>query len=145
VIGHVDPASILPAAHRTLLARRNGFTLYHGAYRLFGIGRDDPLDLAAHNDHETWRFAWDDRVEPFVFIGASAWGDQYAYRRSPDGGVEESVYFLEGTLLTPEVIAPSFDQFLRDELMPIRATSGCTCRRSRWVAARTSRTSRSCR
>ena len=63
------PAERFPEAHRALLGRFNGFTVHHGAFRLFGIGRRDALDLAAWNAYDTWRFAWDDRIDDFVIFG----------------------------------------------------------------------------
>jgi hypothetical protein len=112
------PAEYFPEAHRALLLRLNGFTVHHGAFRLLGLGHPEPsLDLTAWNAHDTWRFAWDDRVEPFVVFGETAFGDSYAYRRLPGGGLAPEIYFLEGVLLRPEVIAPSFEAFLADELL----------------------------
>ncbi|NUS27760.1 MAG: DUF1851 domain-containing protein [Streptomyces sp.] len=111
------PAEHFPEAHRALLGRFNGFTVHHGAFRLFGIGRRDALDLAAWNAYDTWRFAWDDRIDDFVIFGETAFGDSYAYRRLPGGGLAPEVHFLEGVLLRPEVIAPSFEAFLADELL----------------------------
>ncbi|WP_127354984.1 SMI1/KNR4 family protein [Actinacidiphila soli] len=107
----------LPEAHRELLRELNGFTAYHGAFRLFGTGRPAHLDLAAWNAPQTWRFAWDERAEPFVFFGETAWGDQYAYRREPGGRLAPEVHFLEGNFLRSEVIAGSFEEFLADELL----------------------------
>ena len=77
------------------------------------------LDLEWWNDEETWRFAWDDRVDPFVFFAESAWGDQYAYRRADGGGLEPTVYFLEGTLLRSEPLTASFEEFAESELLRI--------------------------
>jgi hypothetical protein len=112
------PAEHFPAAHRELLGMLNGFTVHHGAFRLLGLGHPEPsLDLAAWNAYDTWRFAWDDRTDPFVIFGETAFGDSYAYRRLPGGGLAPEVYFLEGVLLRPEVIAPSFEAFLADELL----------------------------
>ncbi|GAA3832863.1 T6SS immunity protein Tdi1 domain-containing protein [Streptomyces chiangmaiensis] len=112
------PAEHFPAAHRELLLRLNGFTVHHGAFRILGIGREEPaLDLTAWNAPDTWRFAWDDRIEPFVIFGETAFGDSYAYHRLPGGGLAPEVHFLEGVLLRPEIIASSFEAFLADELL----------------------------
>jgi hypothetical protein len=112
------PAEHFPELHRELLLHLNGFTVHHGAFRLLGIGRQEPsLDLAAWNAPDTWRFAWDDRIDEFVIFGETAFGDSYAYRRLPGGGLAPEVHFLEGVLLRPEVIAPSFEAFLVDELL----------------------------
>jgi len=92
-------ADRLPWLHRELLAALNGFTVQRGSLRMFGIGRQDALDFDWWNDVNTWRFAWDDRVCPYVFFGATAWGDQYAYRLSPNGDLEPTVFFLEATML----------------------------------------------
>ena len=78
-----------PVEHAEVLAAANGLTVYHGGFRLFGV-RDEPyLDLATWNESETWRFAWGDRITPFVFFGETAWGDQYAYRRRGETGTLE--------------------------------------------------------
>ncbi|MFI9584321.1 hypothetical protein ACIHCQ_21340 [Streptomyces sp. NPDC052236] len=112
------PAEHFPPAHRELLLAMNGFTVYHGTFRMLGIGRELPsLDLAAWNAPETWRFAWDDRIDPYVIFAESAFGDSYAYRRSPDGGLAPEVLFLEGVLLQPEPLAGSFEEFLADEFV----------------------------
>jgi hypothetical protein len=100
-----------------LLRELNGFTAYHGAFRLFGTGRPAHLNLAAWNAPQTWRFAWDERAEPFVFFGETAWGDQYAYCREPGGRLAPEAHFLEGNFLRSEVIAGSFEEFLADELL----------------------------
>lgn len=114
----VPMATQLPAPHQQLLASLNGLTVYQGAFRLLGVGRDEPpLDLASWNARQTWRFAWDERVEPYLIFGETGWGDQYAYRRRASGGLDQEVYFLEGTLLRPEVIAGSFEEFLEIEFL----------------------------
>lgn len=120
--GQAQPSAIieaLPPLHRQLLQALNGFTVQGGALRVFGVGRGDVLDLDWWNDEETWRFAWDDRVDPFVSFAESAWGDQYAYRRGEDGALESTVYFLEGTLLRSEPLASSFEEFAETELLRI--------------------------
>lgn len=125
---HVGPASPpetftawlpgLPEPHVELLAQHNGFTVFHGAFRMLGIRAEPFLDLRSWNDPETWRFAWGAAAEGFVVFGESGWGDQYAYRVSPEGGpAEPTVYFLEATTLAAEPIATSFVEFLHDELL----------------------------
>lgn len=96
---------------------RNGFTTYHGAYGLFGVGREPALDIQWWNAPETWRFAWGSRLEGYALFGGTAWGDQYAYA---EGRNEDprAVYLLEATTMRPEVLAPSFEAFLKDELLP---------------------------
>lgn len=112
------PAEHFPEAHRELLLRLNGFTVHHGAFRLLGLGHPvRALDLVSWNAPDTWRFAWDDRIDDFVVFGETAFGDSYAYRRLPGGGLAPEVYFLEGVLLRPEVLAPGFEAFLADELL----------------------------
>jgi hypothetical protein len=108
----------LPPSHLELLRQLNGMTVFHGAFRLFGVRAEPWLDLAQWNALETWRFAWDDRVDPFLVFAETAWGDQYAYRWSESGdGLEPEIYFLEGTLLRPRAFAASFDEFLADEFI----------------------------
>lgn len=108
----------LPASHLRLLQALNGLMVYHGAFRLFGIGRAEPtLDLESWNASELWRYAWDDRTDSYLMFGETAWGDQYAYRRGASGDLGQEVYFLEGTLLRPQVIAGSFDEFMMNEFL----------------------------
>jgi hypothetical protein len=111
----------LPLLHRELLAALNGFTVQRGSLRMFGMGREDALDFDWWNDAKTWRFAWDDRVDPYVFFGATAWGDQYAYRLAPDGDFEPTVFFLEATLLRAAPLAGSFGEFAEAELLRVAA------------------------
>jgi len=111
-------AEALPPDHRELLRRLNGLTVYHGAFRLFGIDRDKAvLDLDAWNARETWRFAWDDRTDPYLIFGETAWGDQYAYRWEEPRTIGQEIIFLEGTLLRPQVIAGSFQEFMMNEFL----------------------------
>ncbi|SNT38765.1 hypothetical protein SAMN05421812_105214 [Asanoa hainanensis] len=116
----VDAADLarhgLPADYAALLERLNGCTVNAGAVRLFGLRSERHLDLRAWNAPDGWRFAWDDRVEPFLCIGQLALGDQYALRRGPAGYAPE-VYLLEADLLRPEVIAGSFAEFVALELL----------------------------
>jgi hypothetical protein len=93
-------------------------TSFHGAFRLFGFRQEPYLDLRSWNAPGTWRFAWDDRIEPYFCFGETAWGDQYAYKRSGhDGGLEQEVYLLEAYFLRPEPLAGTFADFLRDEFL----------------------------
>jgi hypothetical protein len=119
-IAEVSPtlAGSLPASHLSLLQALNGLTVYRGGFRLFGIGRAEPtLDLESWNASELWRYAWDDRTDSYLMFGETAWGDQYAYRRGASGDLGQEVYFLEGTLLRPQVIAGSFDEFMMNEFL----------------------------
>src|ERR1700722_9615394 len=85
----------LPEKHLELLRSVNGVTIYHGAFRLFGIDRHEPmLDIITWNSGNSWKFAWDDRVEPFLIFGETAWGDQYAYRSDDCGSLSREVYLL---------------------------------------------------
>jgi hypothetical protein len=116
--GSEEEIQTLPPGHAEFLRSVNGVTVYHGVFRLFGIGRPEPmLDITAWNSRETWRFAWDERVDPFVVFGETAWGDQYAYRREGGGGLGREVYFLESVMLRPEVIADSFEEFMDGEFL----------------------------
>lgn len=113
----------LPSLHRELLGSLNGFTVQSGTLRMFGMSRADSLDFDWWNDTDTWRFVWDDRVCPYVFFGATAWGDQYAYRLSPDGGLEPTIFFLEATLLRAAPLAGSFCEFAEAELLKVATLS----------------------
>lgn len=108
---------LLPPNHARLLQQLNGLTVFHGAFRLFGLRPEAFLDFHQWNEASTWKFAWDERVEPFLIFGETGWGDQYAYRLDASGALEGTVYFLEATMLRPEPLADSFDDFLRDELL----------------------------
>lgn len=87
----VDPAVLehfeheqnarLPAAHRRLLMRTNGLEAFGGTIRVFGIGPEAGIDIQGWNAWPTWRFAWEERADPYLCIGESGWGGQYAYRR----------------------------------------------------------------
>jgi hypothetical protein len=107
----------LPEPHVELLAGLNGFTLFHGAFRMLGLRAEPSLDLRAWNDPDTWRFAWGGVADGFVVFGETGWGDQYAYRASQDGLLEPAVYFLEATTLDSWPIAASFPEFVHDELL----------------------------
>jgi hypothetical protein len=117
--GPVDAHIVgLPASHLSFLRAVNGLTVYHGAFRLFGLNRTErTLDLATWNNQETWKFAWDDRVDPYLLFGETAWGDQYAYKKTPAGGLEQEVYFLEATMLRPQPLTSSFDEFILNEFL----------------------------
>lgn len=109
---------MLPSSHLSLLRLINGVTVYHGMYRLFGIGRSEPyLDMGSWNAKGTWRFAWDDRLEPYWIFGETAWGDQYAYRRSEDGGWDRRVYFLEANFMRADVLVDSFEDFMENDFL----------------------------
>jgi hypothetical protein len=110
---------MLPECHLGVLGSLNGFSVNQGASRMFGVGRDDHLDLVGWNRDETWRFAWGDKLDPYLCFGTSVWGDQYAYRYGEDGGLEPTVYFLEATLMHAETIAESFEEFAENELLRI--------------------------
>jgi len=109
----------LPPDHIDFLAAINGLTAYHGAFRLFGFRNGGDLDIADWNAVETWRFAWGGRAEGYVYFGETALGDQYAYRLKPGSArsLGPEVYFLQATLLTPQVIAESFEEFLNLEFI----------------------------
>jgi hypothetical protein len=108
-----SPAAAFPAAHQELLRRLNGLTVSGGAHRLLGVRAEPHLDLAHWNEPDTWRFAWDGRVAPFVVFGETAWGEQYAYRRpGPGPELAPEVYLLESVLLGAELMAGSFEEFL---------------------------------
>ncbi|GIF68566.1 hypothetical protein Ais01nite_66010 [Asanoa ishikariensis] len=123
-VAHVGPSvdapdlarAALPDEYAALLTRLNGFTVNAGAVRLFGLRPERHLDLRAWNAPDGWRFAWDERVEPFLCIGQTAFGEQYALRRGPDGYAPE-IYLLEPNFLRPEVIAASFAEFVALELV----------------------------
>jgi hypothetical protein len=110
-------AASFPPAHLDLLQHLNGMTVFHGAFRLFGLRPEPFLDLSEWNAREAWRFAWDDRVDPYLIFGETAWGDQYAYRHVARQELAPEVHFLEGTLLRSEVIAASFEEFLFNEFI----------------------------
>jgi hypothetical protein len=76
-----EQSARLPAVHRRLLLRTNGFEAFGGTVRVFGIGNGAGIDIRVWNAWSTWRFAWAGKADPYLCIGESAWGGQYAYRR----------------------------------------------------------------
>src|ERR1700716_531731 len=76
--------------------RRNGTNsaqaLVHS--RMIAGSRFSPQWNAA----ETRRFAWDDRVDPYLMIGETTWGDQYAYPGTGGWAARQGV-LPGGTLL----------------------------------------------
>ncbi len=116
-VEHRELLDALPVEHTAVVQLFNGLTVSRGAYRLFGLRPEPYLDIVSWNESASWRFAWDDRLKPFLCFGETAWGDQYAYRRRPNGSFEPEIYLLEGTLLEAEILAPSFGRFLVDEFL----------------------------
>ncbi|MEO8528449.1 MAG: SMI1/KNR4 family protein [Pseudolysinimonas sp.] len=111
-------SQILPAAHLDLLKQYNGFTLFQGAFRLFGFRSDSSLDLLNWNAEQTWRFAWGSRLTEYLFIGETGWGDQYAYRLDGSGQLHGSeIYFLEANSMEAESLSQSFEAFLAGEML----------------------------
>jgi hypothetical protein len=109
---------MLPASHLSLLRLVNGVTVYHGMFRLFGIGRPEPyLDMVTWNEPGTWRFAWDDGMAEFWSFGETAWGDQYAYKRGLDGEWDSRVFLLEANFMRPEVLEESFEEFIENDFL----------------------------
>ncbi len=110
----------LPEAHRRFLLSMNGLTVYSGGYRLFGSRPEPFLDLAAWNDQDSWRFAWGQLAEDFVFIGETSFGDQYAYRClrcHPPMQLSAAVYYIDGNTFQSFEVAPDFETFLRNEIL----------------------------
>jgi hypothetical protein len=105
----------LPAQHRALLLAVNGLTANWGYSRIFGVG-DGAQDVGPWNAHETWKFTWPERLDDFLAIGQTGWGDQFAYRISELRRGIECVYVLDGLVMEPSdtPLAGDFGSFLDD-------------------------------
>ncbi|HEY0396164.1 MAG TPA: hypothetical protein VGD01_16895 [Candidatus Elarobacter sp.] len=110
-----DLRARLPEPHRRLLDRSDGLDRLAGSYRLFGAGPDGLRDMAWWNERETWRFAWGERADGYLFVGESVLGNQYAYREDDlaRGGDAVPVHELYAVTLEPIVQFDDFDEFLR--------------------------------
>ena len=107
----------LPDDHRSFLRESNAAQVYAGYFTLFGIGASAPTDILQWNDQDWWKFAWNDRCEDFFCFAETAWGDQYAYRRSSSVKGDFSVYFLDCLAMQPKLRASSFGEFLEREFL----------------------------
>ena len=109
---------ILPPEHKELLRSSNGIEASDGYVRLFGLYTAEAIDAVLWNNHDFWKFAWGDRCSPYWCFGETAWGDQYAYAvESLQEGRDNPVFFMDALSMTPEVIAPSFAEFLQKEFL----------------------------
>jgi hypothetical protein len=118
LVGEAGAESALPASHLALLRMVNGVTVYHGMFRLLGVNRDDScLDMGSWNASESWRFAWDERLDPYWIFGETAWGDQYAYWQEEDGTWGSRVFLLEANFMRPEVLEESFEEFIENDFL----------------------------
>jgi hypothetical protein len=109
---------IFPPEHKELLRLSNGVETYAGYVRLFGVHTTEEIDSVRWNDHGFWKFAWEDRCSAYWCFGETAWGDQYAYSlESLQAGGDAAVVFMDALSMTPEVVAPSFVEFLLDEFV----------------------------
>ena len=109
----------LPSDYKEFLAWSNGLSAYAGYYRLFGWKPAAGIDAVLWNQHEYWKFAWEEQCVGFWCFGESAWGDQYAY--SVQSLVEQAavpVYWLDAFTMSPELIAESFAEFIEQEFIP---------------------------
>lgn len=107
----------LPSVYAAALRIANGFTVHSGMNRVFGIREDRHMDLRSWNEEEGWRFAWGERVDPsFLMFGETAFGDQYALRRT-GSFYEDVVYLLDVNLLSVRPIFDSFAHFLDQEIV----------------------------
>lgn len=113
----------LPKAHRELLTASNGVEGFAGYVRIFGLGNPASVDAILWNAEDFWKFAWAGRCSKYWCFGETAWGDQYAYStESLQNGVASPVYFLDCLSMTPEIIAPSFEEFFAGEFQRSAAT-----------------------
>lgn len=109
---------VLPPEHKELLRSSNGIEASAGYIRLFGLYTTEAIDAVLWNNHDFWKFAWGDRCSSYWCFGETAWGDQYAYAvESLREGGAPAVYFMDALSMTPEVIAPSFAEFLQKEFV----------------------------
>jgi hypothetical protein len=109
----------LPNDHFEVLRESNGATVYGGYARLFGIGSASCIDMLEWNQFDYWKFAWEGRCRDYICIAETAWGDQYAYHT---GGLKKGdarIYLLDGLSMTPQIVWPSFTEFLQLEFLRI--------------------------
>lgn len=109
----------LPATHLEFLKIANGVSIFGGYFRLFGCSTPTTIDMIEWNSPDVWSFAWKNKpLDDFWFIGETAWGDQYAYRRDElRQSSKPKVLFLEGITMNAEVIADDFSMFLESEIL----------------------------
>lgn len=114
-----DGRFLIPTSHKAILLRSNGFEMYGGYIRLFGVNTRHAIDAITWNRTDTWKFAWGDRCSKYWCIGETAWGDQYAYScENLSDGNDAAIYFLDALSMTPHVVGNSFADFLRKEFIP---------------------------
>ena len=103
----------LPESHRSLLLLANGVSTSWGYLRIFGVG-DGSQDIGPWNCHETWKFAWPRRLDDFLSIGQTGWGDQFAYSLSGLRRGDETIYMLDRVLMeaSEAPAAANFAEFL---------------------------------
>lgn len=125
-VGNIDFASalsiydvVLPSDHQNALQESNGIETYGGHARLFGFSPESSVDTVKWNEFECWKFAWGSRCQDYLCFAETAWGDQYAYHIGRLREGDARVYFLDSLSMTPEVIAPSFSDFLASEFFRI--------------------------
>jgi hypothetical protein len=114
----------LPHLHMELLRWSNGLMGYGGYFRILPITvaerRKDWLpSVAEWNLKDTWQFAWPEgALTDFLCFGETAWGDQYAYKRSElSRGDAAPVYLLDAVAMRPEELAGSFGEFVSNDFI----------------------------
>jgi hypothetical protein len=111
----------LPSQHVELLRWANGLTGYGGYFRILPIAPNERAEwlptIDEWNDTETWKFAWPESVAEYCCFGETAWGDQYAYKRSELSRGRSAVYFLDAVAMQAEPVARSFEEFMQKEFL----------------------------
>ena len=107
----------LPESHREILEKSNGIEVYGGYFRLFGVDSKESIDLLNWNEPDCWKFAWQDRCSGFLCFAETAWGDQFAYSLASLSHGSSEVYFLDALSMSGQVVAKSFDEFLKSEFL----------------------------
>ena len=111
----VESGLDLPAEHKELLQASNGVEAYAGYVRVFGLHTTEGIDSVRWNQHDFWKFAWEDRCTEYWCFGETAWGDQFAYRIDSLRANEDApVMFLDAYSMTPQPFAHSFVEFLEN-------------------------------
>jgi hypothetical protein len=105
----------IPKLHRQILERYNGFSLYYGYFKLFGIGgkRRDMIDW---NNPDKWKYAWHGiDLDKYLCFAEDLWGFQWAYSIPElyDAKITPRIYWLQAFTMISEPFFESFEEFMQ--------------------------------
>lgn len=106
-----------PKEHIELLSISNGLGFYGGYYRLFGVNKEERINLFSWNSNSLWKDVWGAYISGYYFFGMSAIGDLFAYKL--DNGIvsNDEVYYLDGITMDIIDIYGGFDDFFKSEFV----------------------------